>query len=179
MIRVEAHTKGLLFYRSFVRIRVAIDTQQPLPRGLWLQWGQGNDDIWLTFKYEKLSNFCYDCGRLGHEHNSCKFVSTEERASSHYGPELRTTTAGNTGLPNAYYRRAVDELEDSLAPILTGRNKPPVCFNSTAKTRAVATYRYVQHSFTASKSHFFGRAMRRTELQPPNTATWGTLTSSF
>ncbi|KAL7177015.1 hypothetical protein ACSBR2_030365 [Camellia fascicularis] len=111
LVRVEAHTEGLLFYRSFLRIRVAIDTHQPLPRGLWLQRGPGTDDLWLSFKYEKLSNFCYDCGRLGHESNSCKFVSKEEGALSHYGPELRTTIAGPTGLPKEYYHRRVDDLE--------------------------------------------------------------------
>ncbi|KAI8004486.1 Uncharacterized protein LOK49_LG08G03075 [Camellia lanceoleosa] len=124
LVRVEAHTEGLLFYRSFLRIRVATDTHQPLPRGLWLQRGLGIDDLWLTFNYEKLSNFCYDCGRLGHESNSCKFVSKEEDALSHYGPELRTTIAGPTGLSNEFYRRRVDDLEATLAPIFTGRNQP-------------------------------------------------------
>ncbi|GMP94414.1 hypothetical protein CsSME_00043880 [Camellia sinensis var. sinensis] len=36
-VQVETHTEGLLLYRNFLRIRVEIDTQQPLPRGLWLQ----------------------------------------------------------------------------------------------------------------------------------------------
>ncbi|KAI8016600.1 hypothetical protein LOK49_LG05G02221 [Camellia lanceoleosa] len=81
----------------------------------------GQSDSWLTFKYEKLSNFCYDCGRLGHENHTCKFVSKEQGASLGYGPGLRTGSAGPTGLPIEHYRRKVDELEASMSPILTGQ----------------------------------------------------------
>ncbi|KAI8005103.1 hypothetical protein LOK49_LG08G00439 [Camellia lanceoleosa] len=121
LVRVEAHAEGLLLYRSFLRIRMEIDIQQPLPRGLWLQRGQGQSDSWLTFKYEKLSNFCYDCGRLGHENHTCKFVSKEQGTSSGYGPGLRTGSAGPTRLPLIHYRRQVDDLGASLSPILFGR----------------------------------------------------------
>ncbi|KAL7183965.1 hypothetical protein ACSBR2_026189 [Camellia fascicularis] len=111
LVRVEAHTEGLLLYRNFLRIRVEIDTQQPLPQGLWLQRSKRGSDSWLNFKYEKLSDYCYDCGRLGHESNACKFVSKEQGASSGCGPHLRTGTAPPTGLPVEHYRRKVDELE--------------------------------------------------------------------
>ncbi|KAF5956818.1 hypothetical protein HYC85_004043 [Camellia sinensis] len=113
LVRVEAHTEGL--------IRVEIDTQQPLPRGLWLHRGQGQSNSWLTFKYEKLSDFCYDCGRLGHENHTCKFVSKEQGASFGYGPGLRTGNAGPTSLPIEHYHRRVDDLEASLSLTLTSR----------------------------------------------------------
>ncbi|CAL5333984.1 unnamed protein product [Camellia sinensis] len=125
LVRVEAHTEGLLLSRNFLRIRVEIDTQQPLPQGLWLQRSKEGCDSWLTFKYEKLSDYCYDCGRLGHESNACKFVSKKQGASSSYGPHLRTGIAPPTGLPVEHYRRKVDELERQVISGLKNINPTP------------------------------------------------------
>ncbi|KAL7205419.1 hypothetical protein ACSBR2_018378 [Camellia fascicularis] len=61
-------------------------------------------DIWVFYKYEKLSNFCYDCSRLGHDSNACKFVSKEVGRHSGYGPNLRTNTAKGTGLSIEHYQ---------------------------------------------------------------------------
>ncbi|KAL7168020.1 hypothetical protein ACSBR2_038453 [Camellia fascicularis] len=90
VISMEAPQDGLLLHRSFLRIRVEINTQYPLPRVLWLKHSPGSNGVWITFKYEKLSDFCYDCGRIGHENKSWKFVSKEIGSKSGYGPDLHT-----------------------------------------------------------------------------------------
>ncbi|KAI8018869.1 Uncharacterized protein LOK49_LG04G00419 [Camellia lanceoleosa] len=82
VLSVEAPQDGLLLHRSFLRIRVEINTQHPLPRGFWLKRSPGSNGVWITFKYEKLSDLCYDCGRIGHENKSCKFVSKEVSSKS-------------------------------------------------------------------------------------------------
>ncbi|KAL7183863.1 hypothetical protein ACSBR2_026106 [Camellia fascicularis] len=51
VISVEAPQDGLLLHRSFLRIRVEINTQHPLLRGLWLKHSQGSNGVWITFKY--------------------------------------------------------------------------------------------------------------------------------
>ncbi|KAI7994977.1 hypothetical protein LOK49_LG11G01737 [Camellia lanceoleosa] len=122
LIRVEAHCEGLLLYRNFLRIMVEIDVTKPIPRGFSLRSGQaqgeGDVTLWISFKYEKLSNFCFDCGRLGHDRHSCKFVSREAGSKSGYGPQLRTGIARPTGFPIEYYRKKVDDLADSVRPML-------------------------------------------------------------
>ena len=56
--------------QRFVRVRVEFDVAKSLPTGFPLD--RGNlPDLWISFKYEKLGNFCYGCGRLGHEQNDC------------------------------------------------------------------------------------------------------------
>ncbi|KAL7182160.1 hypothetical protein ACSBR1_040967 [Camellia fascicularis] len=116
LIDVEAPTEGLLLARSFLRLRVDINTSLPVPRGFLLKrpttHSQDQSDIWVDFKYERLSDFCYDCGRIGHDSNSCKFMSKEEGRQSGYGPELRTGVAKNLGLSVDYYRNNIDELEE-------------------------------------------------------------------
>ncbi|KAL7180279.1 hypothetical protein ACSBR1_043488 [Camellia fascicularis] len=98
LLHVEAYQEGLLLNRSFLRIHVEVNTLNPLPRGLWLQRPREGKEIWISFKYEKLSDFCYDYGRLGHDNKVCKFVTREQGQSSGYGPALRIGVARSLGL---------------------------------------------------------------------------------
>ncbi|KAL7224743.1 hypothetical protein ACSBR1_026096 [Camellia fascicularis] len=81
------------------------------------------NDIWISYKFEKLSEFCYAYGRLGHDSNGCKFVSKEAGDQSGYGLDLRTGTTRLTFLPVEHYRRQVDEAEHRLQGLL--RRLPP------------------------------------------------------
>ncbi|KAI8010623.1 hypothetical protein LOK49_LG06G00852 [Camellia lanceoleosa] len=81
LIGVEALHDGFLLYRSFLRIRFDIDVTKPLPRGFQLRRNDLVTSIvfekCMDYKYERLSDFYYDCGKIGHENQSCKFVSHE------------------------------------------------------------------------------------------------------
>lgn len=61
--------------RDFVRARVAINTEEPLIAGFWVP-RPGMSQIWVTVKYEKLQNFCYNFGRVGHDLRSCRKQKT-------------------------------------------------------------------------------------------------------
>ncbi|KAH7851099.1 hypothetical protein Vadar_007269 [Vaccinium darrowii] len=94
LLAIEVTGEGLLINRSFLRIKVEIDTNIPLPKGFWLRRnGVSNPDIWVSYKYEKLPDFCYWCGRIGHDNRVCRFVTKEEGSTSGYGPDLRTGRA--------------------------------------------------------------------------------------
>lgn len=52
-----------------LRIRVYIDITKPLKRGRALVLnGKSN---WVSFRYEKLPQFCYFCGRIYHAGKPC------------------------------------------------------------------------------------------------------------
>lgn len=95
LIGVEVPTKGMLLFRSFLRLRVEIDVTQPLPRGFFMSWKGAQPSIlagtWVDFKYEHLLDFCYDCGRIGYDRDACKFISHKVGCYSAYGRELRTS----------------------------------------------------------------------------------------
>ncbi|KAH7850237.1 hypothetical protein Vadar_029677 [Vaccinium darrowii] len=94
LLAIEVSHGGLLLDRSFLRVKVEVNTNLPLPKGFWLKrCGSSPTDLWISYKYEKLPDFCYACGRIGHENRNCKFVSRETRDISGYGPELRTGKA--------------------------------------------------------------------------------------
>ena len=57
-------------WKRFVRIRVALEVSAPLLTGFLLD-REKLPDLWIPFKYEKLGNFCYGYGRIGHEVKNC------------------------------------------------------------------------------------------------------------
>lgn len=51
--------------RCFIRIKPELNVEGPLLAGFW--WiNSREEDKWAVIKYERLSDFCYGCGKLGH-----------------------------------------------------------------------------------------------------------------
>lgn len=83
----------------FLRFRVEIAIKKPLPAGFFLEKNNGND-IWVQFKFEHFSDFCYCCGCLDHITGRCKIkalvvVTTPNGNSAKlFGPWLELITMG-------------------------------------------------------------------------------------
>ncbi|OMO77422.1 hypothetical protein COLO4_25190 [Corchorus olitorius] len=75
--------------RSFLRLRMMIKYESPLIPGFWILRGDDRK-IWAEVKYEKLSDFCFNCGRLGHSNKFCK---SEEKSSLSFGAHMRAAPA--------------------------------------------------------------------------------------
>ncbi|KAJ1383570.1 Zinc knuckle CX2CX4HX4C [Sesbania bispinosa] len=59
---------------TFVRLLVEINNQKPLITGIPV--GSKMDGVtWVDFRYEKLTQFCYQCGCIGHDEDMCKSIS--------------------------------------------------------------------------------------------------------
>lgn len=54
-----------------MRIRVKVDITKPLKRALRVKCANG-ESLMVTFTYERLPNFCYRCGVIGHLLKSCR-----------------------------------------------------------------------------------------------------------
>ncbi|BFG23567.1 hypothetical protein CerSpe_098410 [Prunus speciosa] len=63
--------------RGFLRVRVEVDTNQPLVAGFWLPRPDGSE-TWVEYQYERLADFCYRCGRIGHCMDACNFEVSPE-----------------------------------------------------------------------------------------------------
>jgi hypothetical protein len=74
------------------RVRVRLDITKPLCRGRKVRLGKGKSG-WLTFKYERLPNFCYVCDLLTHGDKDCgmrmKARMDDPHTPPQYGPWLR------------------------------------------------------------------------------------------
>ncbi|KAK2973509.1 LOW QUALITY PROTEIN: hypothetical protein RJ640_020171 [Escallonia rubra] len=76
---------------KFLKIRVDLDIRNPLHTDL----NRKKDDqskAWIPLQYERLPDFYFNCGRLGHVTRSCPNPPLEIPAhlSNPYGPWLRT-----------------------------------------------------------------------------------------
>ena len=67
---VDVPENGVQWGRC-LRVRIKINVTKKLVRGKKIKFGD-NDHRWVFFKYERLPNFCYICGKLGHGEKECK-----------------------------------------------------------------------------------------------------------
>ncbi|XP_019183642.1 PREDICTED: uncharacterized protein LOC109178463 [Ipomoea nil] len=57
-------------WKAFYRIRVAIPVDKPIKRRMNFV-KRDKSTCWVSFKYERLHNFCFYCGLLGHLYKFC------------------------------------------------------------------------------------------------------------
>ncbi|KAL8501062.1 hypothetical protein ACS0TY_020581 [Phlomoides rotata] len=62
---MEIDRNSLEGFRRSVRVKINIDLQRPLKKGITLELGESHK-ILIEFKYERLHSFYYVCGNLGH-----------------------------------------------------------------------------------------------------------------
>jgi hypothetical protein len=95
----ESDEEEEMGWGELVRVRVTIDVHKPLCRGRKIGIGD-NKEILVSFKYEKLPNFCYWCGLITHCDKDCSFWlrnrDTLEASKQQYGAWLRAPP----GLPH-------------------------------------------------------------------------------
>ncbi|KAL5851908.1 hypothetical protein ACOSQ3_007026 [Xanthoceras sorbifolium] len=56
---------------KFIRVRVLVDVEVPLKRGLRIDLGDTGGLSSVLICYERLPNFCYYCGKIGHLIREC------------------------------------------------------------------------------------------------------------
>lgn len=99
-------------WKTFLRVRVLLDITKPLKRKMKIKKGSG-DWLWVELKYERLPNFCFLCGIIGHTKRFCPklFEGANEETERPYGSWLRATgrrssaMTGNQWLVSESYRR--------------------------------------------------------------------------
>ncbi|XVF51709.1 hypothetical protein PTKIN_Ptkin04bG0206200 [Pterospermum kingtungense] len=70
VLEVEMSEKRRV-WGKWIRVRVVIDVTKPLKKGCWLTI-IGGKRVWTTFKFERLPDFCFVCGRLTHLEKDCQ-----------------------------------------------------------------------------------------------------------
>lgn len=73
-----------------LRIQVKIDVSEPLKRGLMVRIGSKAEETWVKVTYERLPEFCYGCGIIGHVQQECEKISNEGEENL-YGDFMRAT----------------------------------------------------------------------------------------
>ena len=70
VLDIEFTGSGGEVWRRFSRIQVEVAIAKPLLPGFFLPRAD-LPDLWISLKYEKLADVCYNCGTIGHEDRYC------------------------------------------------------------------------------------------------------------
>ncbi|XP_006485824.1 uncharacterized protein LOC102613298 [Citrus sinensis] len=76
---------------SFVRVRIMVNVTRPLPKRLLLKLEDGGQ-ISLRIAYEKLPDFCFCCGLIGHQFRECLDYKGQSKDDLTYGAWMRAQT---------------------------------------------------------------------------------------
>ena len=93
VVEVDFTGDGKLCMSQFLRVKVDFEVAKPLKSGFYLDRSP-HPELWVRFKYERIANFCYKCGRLGHLKAKCVYTGANlEKALMQdpfgYGPWLK------------------------------------------------------------------------------------------
>lgn len=81
---------------KFLRIRIDLPINKPLRRGGYKFVDEG-DQSWVSFRYERLTIFCFLCGKLGHDEKHCESKQGEKVDDKQYGEWMRARGSAKTG----------------------------------------------------------------------------------
>ncbi|PON36656.1 Zinc knuckle CX2CX4HX4C [Parasponia andersonii] len=93
-LEFQFKAEGYVIWSCYLRIKVDVPLAQPLLAGFYLE-KPNYSKVWIQLKYERLSDFCYRCGCIGHGPKKCRELKTtsmeglDGKDYSLYGPWLR------------------------------------------------------------------------------------------
>lgn len=118
---VETDATGECF-GQFLRLRISVDITRPLKKILELeQEGQAEEDIPMRVMYERLPDFCFCCGRIGHQYRECAHYKSQSKDELAYGPWLKASTITE----RLKQSRGKDRWDPSLNKLHTNFPTPP------------------------------------------------------
>ena len=104
-----------------LRIRVRLDVTKPLCRGRKARFEKGRES-WVSFKYERLPNFCYWCGCVTHSDKDCSYWLCNKNSlrveDQQYGPWMRASM-------DRPWRKVEVKVEGIARPFRKNTTTPP------------------------------------------------------
>lgn len=80
-------------FGKYIRLRISVDVTKPLIQMLELeQEDEGEKPVPMLVRYERLPDFCFVCGCIGHQYRICAKYKNQSRKEMEYGPLLKAPT---------------------------------------------------------------------------------------
>lgn len=171
-------------WKRAMRIKLEIDISKPLQDVITLQC-QGRSNLLAEIRYERLVEFGFFCGHLGHKVQTCKSISLSENmdAKAHrFGPWLKTENPLtpnpfiDTKIPTIIHPMVFEIMHPSPPKHLLSHNPPTTVENSQATVEnsqaTVPIHLTAETSnFEAQKSNLILPKELSTQIKPLN-MTW-------
>ncbi|PON90931.1 Zinc knuckle CX2CX4HX4C [Trema orientale] len=93
LIEIDRRSLGVFFPGDFVRAKVEMLVFKPFVAGFFQKRKRGNPR-WIQFKYERLQDFCFKCGTLGHDHRLWRKIQGDSESLG----DSRTIALGENSL---------------------------------------------------------------------------------
>lgn len=162
---------------NYARLRVFIDITKPLKKFIRIKAIEEAEDIIIILVYERLPNFCYACGRVGHSFSDYDDAAVDKskqsfgpwlRAASHVGWDRKIhtngTKTGQTKGDKASHATAENTNRDLHLLLLDNRNPS----NVTRNTQQIKDGGSLEHK----ENYILGvRSPNDTTLSSPTRAT--------
>jgi hypothetical protein len=104
LMEVENFETPGLICRQYLRFRVDLNTAQPLIPGFHLPRPE-KEPLWISFRYERLGDYCTICGLIGHKMNNC---SNHSHALPHINYHIPLQATGSLGPRMSFAREDSD-----------------------------------------------------------------------
>ena len=86
ILELDNNNSSGLISRQFVHFKIEINMSLPLAPRFYMPY-DGSEARWTAFKYERLDDYCTDCGLIGHKKGVCpapqKLFPPEKYKKSH------------------------------------------------------------------------------------------------
>ncbi|KAL9408562.1 hypothetical protein AB3S75_047020 [Citrus x aurantiifolia] len=106
----------------FARLRISVDITQPLKKILFIKV-ERKKKILMAVVYERLSDFCFCCGILGHQYRECLKYQGQPKENLPYGSWLRAKTAAERAKFNGDKEKWSNEHRKPSSPPTTSRQQ--------------------------------------------------------
>ncbi|KAL5758730.1 hypothetical protein ACOSP7_021341 [Xanthoceras sorbifolium] len=92
VVEVDTGSSGS-YMGKYLRVRVEVDITKALRRGIRVLMGDPEEEVVVVLRYERLPNFCYFCGIIGHLVRDCTCnTKGVEEAQYRFGVWMRANT---------------------------------------------------------------------------------------
>ncbi|TXG68377.1 hypothetical protein EZV62_003312 [Acer yangbiense] len=112
---VEIPSESRECWGKYMRVKVCIDISKPLKRWLRLKLSRSDEITTVNLKYERLPEFCYACGRIGHGIINRSMEGSREREGVGSVSLRQGSLASQEEVPAASAAAIGDRLKVALA----------------------------------------------------------------